>query len=252
MPHLIQPGAGEHSTHRSAARLRDQADNQSDEGLEGRSGKARPEHGQETGQRARYGGAGKHRRITFTRVMKEPSMLSSSPSKIHEPRHRRVPTTATADQRQKLRNTRGLGPRTGPVLRQDRLPRHEPADRRHPRGRARRGRPGPRTRRPPRRARLRRIRPGGRSPTTPPSPTWATSASTGSTPSRTNDSPAPTSTPARASSTPRSARPAPPSNTPSHTSRHGACSAKKAVATEHHWKSTRACSKAGDVIQASE
>ena len=60
---------------------------------------------------------------------------------------------------------------------------------------------------------------------------------------RTNDSPAPTSTPTRASSTPRSARPAPPSNTPSHTSRHGACSAKKAVATEHHWKSTRACSR---------
>jgi hypothetical protein len=27
MPHLIQPGADEHSTHRSAAGLRDQADN---------------------------------------------------------------------------------------------------------------------------------------------------------------------------------------------------------------------------------
>src|SRR4249919_1543842 len=81
------------------------------------------------------------------------------------------------------------------------------------------------------------------SPTIPPSPIWATSASRGSTPSRTSDSPAPTSTPARARSTPRSARPAPPSNTPSRTSRHGACSAKKAVATEHHWKSTRACSK---------
>ena len=65
-------------------------------------------------------------------------------------------------------------------------------------GRARRGRPGPRARRPPRRARLRRIRPGGR-PRRPPhaSPTWATSASRGSTPSRTSDSPAPTSTPAR-------------------------------------------------------
>ena len=55
--------------HRSAAGLRDQTDNQPDESTEGRSGRARPEHGQETGQRARYGGAGKHRRITITRVV---------------------------------------------------------------------------------------------------------------------------------------------------------------------------------------
>jgi hypothetical protein len=31
MPHLIQPGASEHATHRSAAGLRDQTDNQPDE-----------------------------------------------------------------------------------------------------------------------------------------------------------------------------------------------------------------------------
>ena len=48
MPHLIQPAAGEHSTHRSAAGLRDQADNQPDKGVECGGGKARPKHGQET------------------------------------------------------------------------------------------------------------------------------------------------------------------------------------------------------------
>ena len=68
MPHLIQPGTGEHSTHRSAAGLRDQTDNQPDERLECGSGKARPKHGQETGQRARCGGAGRHRQITLTRT----------------------------------------------------------------------------------------------------------------------------------------------------------------------------------------
>src|SRR5215213_742125 len=82
MPHLLQPGAGEHSTHRSAAGLRDQTDNQPDERLEGGSGKARAKLGQETGQRARCGGAGGHRRITLTRTVNERSMLSSSPSKI--------------------------------------------------------------------------------------------------------------------------------------------------------------------------
>jgi hypothetical protein len=85
MPHLIQPGTGEHSTYRSPAGLRDQADNQPDEGLECGSGKARAELGQETGQRARCGGAGTHRRTTLTRTVQEPTMLSSSPSKIHEP-----------------------------------------------------------------------------------------------------------------------------------------------------------------------
>ena len=85
MPHLIQPGAGEHSTHRSAAGLGDQADNQPDEGLECRGGKARAEHGQQTGQRARCGGAGRHRQITLTRTVNERSMLSSSPAKIHKP-----------------------------------------------------------------------------------------------------------------------------------------------------------------------
>ena len=69
MPELIQPGAGEHSADRSAASLSDQTNNQPEEGLEGGSGEARPEHGKETGQRARYGGAGEHRRITLTRVV---------------------------------------------------------------------------------------------------------------------------------------------------------------------------------------
>src|SRR6187399_402588 len=82
MPHLIQPGAGEHSTHRSTAGLRDQTNEQADECRECRCGKAWAEHGQEVGQRARYGGAGKHRRITLTRVVQTPSMLSPSPSKI--------------------------------------------------------------------------------------------------------------------------------------------------------------------------
>src|SRR3954453_9357662 len=82
MPHLFQPGAGEHSTHRSATGLRDQTDNQPDESLKCGSGKARPEHGQQPGQRARCGGAGKHRRITLTRTVNERWMLSSSPFKI--------------------------------------------------------------------------------------------------------------------------------------------------------------------------
>ena len=47
MPYLVQPGAGEHSTYRSAAGLGDQADNQPDEGLECGSGKARPKLGQQ-------------------------------------------------------------------------------------------------------------------------------------------------------------------------------------------------------------
>jgi len=82
IPHLIQPGAGQHSTHRSTAGLGDQTNKQTDEGRECRGGRARPEHGQEVGQRARYGGAGKHLRITLTRVAQTPSMLSPSPSKI--------------------------------------------------------------------------------------------------------------------------------------------------------------------------
>ena len=107
MPHLIQPGAGEHSTHRSTASLRDQADNQPNESMECRGGKARPEHGQQTGQRARCGGAGKHRQITLTRTVNERSMLSSSPAKIHEPLVTGVSPRPT-DQRgaRKLRNTR--------------------------------------------------------------------------------------------------------------------------------------------------
>ena len=110
MPHLIQAATGEHSTHRSAARLSDQADNQPDEGLECRGGKARPEHGQEPGQRARCGGAGRHRRITLTRTVNERSMLSPSRFKIHEPLVTGVSPRRT-DQRgaRKLRNTRVHG-----------------------------------------------------------------------------------------------------------------------------------------------
>src|SRR4051794_35929029 len=105
MPHLIQPGAGEHSTHRSAASLSDQTNNQPDEGLERGSGKTRPEHGKETGQRARCGGAGRHRRITLTRTVNERSMLSSSHPKTHEPRVTGV-SPRTSDSARKLRNTR--------------------------------------------------------------------------------------------------------------------------------------------------
>jgi hypothetical protein len=69
MPELIQPGAGEHPADRSSASLSDQANNQPEESMECWSGEARPEQSKETGQRARYGGAGKHRRITLTRVV---------------------------------------------------------------------------------------------------------------------------------------------------------------------------------------
>src|SRR3954453_3162044 len=107
MPHLLQPGAGEHSTHRTAAGLRDQTNNQSDEGLEGGGGEAWAELGQQTGQRARGDGAGRHRRTTPMRTVKERSMLSSSPSKIHEPRVTGVsPRPTTSDSARKLRNTR--------------------------------------------------------------------------------------------------------------------------------------------------
>ena len=111
MPHLIQPGAGDHSTHRSTAGLRDQPNHQSDEGVECRGGEARTELGKQTGQTSAGRWGRRHRRITLTRTVNERSMLSSSPSKIHEPRrHRRVPTAhgpATAPG--KLRNTRGIG-----------------------------------------------------------------------------------------------------------------------------------------------
>src|SRR3954470_1925537 len=85
MPHLLQPGAGEHPAHRSAAGLPDQANHQSDERLKCGCGEARAELGQETGQRTRGGGAGRHRRITLTMTVNERSMLSSSPPKICEP-----------------------------------------------------------------------------------------------------------------------------------------------------------------------
>src|SRR2546421_8318198 len=77
-----------------------QTDNQSDESTEGRSGKARAEHGKETGQRARCGGAGRHRRITLTRTVNERSMLASSNPKICEPPVTGVSPRPT-DQRQR-------------------------------------------------------------------------------------------------------------------------------------------------------
>src|SRR5215212_6405439 len=74
--------------------------------MECRGGKARAEHGQETGQRARCGGAGRHRRITLTRTVNERSMLSSSRAKICEPLVTGVsPRPTDQRQRQKLRNT---------------------------------------------------------------------------------------------------------------------------------------------------
>src|SRR5829696_5502231 len=82
MPELLQAGPDEHPAHRSAASLTDQANNKADERAKGRSGKAWPEHNKKLGKRARYGGAGKHRRITLTRVVQAPSMLSSSRTKI--------------------------------------------------------------------------------------------------------------------------------------------------------------------------
>jgi hypothetical protein len=110
MPHLIQPGTGEHSAYCSAAGLGDQTDNQPDECRECRGGEARAERGQEPGQRARRGGAGWHRRITLTRTVNERPMLASSRSKIHEPRVTGVsPRPTDQRQRQKLRNTRGPG-----------------------------------------------------------------------------------------------------------------------------------------------
>src|SRR5918995_3934368 len=111
MPHLLQPSAGEHSTHRSAAGLRDQTNNQSDEGLECGGGEARAELGQQTGQRARGGSAGRHRRTTFTRTVNERSMLSSSPSKITDlaiPGASLRPADLAAPA--KLRNARAQGP----------------------------------------------------------------------------------------------------------------------------------------------
>src|SRR3954447_12683233 len=123
MPHLLQPGAGEHSTHRSAAGLRDQTNNQSDEGLEGGGSEAWAELGQQTGQRARGDGAGRHRRTTSMRTVKERSMLSSSPSKIHEPRVTGVsPRPTTSDSARKLRNTRAPVTGTFPTDEKLRLP----------------------------------------------------------------------------------------------------------------------------------
>src|SRR5687768_12269104 len=108
MPHPFQPGAGEHSTHRPAASRSDQANNETGERAKGRRGEARPEHREQIGQRTRYRAVGKHRRITLTRVVQTPSMLSSSPFKIHESRITGV-SPRPAGRRPapaKLRNTR--------------------------------------------------------------------------------------------------------------------------------------------------
>jgi hypothetical protein len=94
MPHLIQPGTGEHSAYCPAAGLGDQTDNQPDERMECRGGEARAELG------------------TLTRTVNERPMLASSRSKIHEPRVIGVsPRPTDQRQRQKLRNTRDLGDR---------------------------------------------------------------------------------------------------------------------------------------------
>ena len=79
-----------------------------DERPKGWCGKAGPKHSKSVGQRARYGDAGKHRRITLTRVVQTPSMLSPSPSKkCHGPgHHRRIATTYGPGSTRKLRNTR--------------------------------------------------------------------------------------------------------------------------------------------------
>jgi len=64
-------------------------------------------------------------------------------------------------------------------------------------------------------------------------PTSAISASTGSTPHLSGGHHTPSCTLPRSNSTSSCRKSARPSNTPSRTSKHGACSAKKAAATEH-------------------
>ena len=120
MPYLIQPRAGEHSTHRSAAGLRDQANHQSDEGVKCGNGEARTELGKQTGQRARCGEAGRHRRITLAGTVKGRSMLPCSHPKIHESLVTGVsPRPTDRRQRQELRNTSSStgGPLRGPSSR---------------------------------------------------------------------------------------------------------------------------------------
>jgi hypothetical protein len=143
MPHPFQAGAGEHPTYRLAAGRSDQTNDETTERPEGRSGEARPEHREQGGQRNRYRAVGKHRRITLTRVVQTPSMLSSSHSKIHEPpvtacRHRRP---ADAPVGQELRNTRA---RPSRATRCSSIP-SAAADRRNPRRprRSRLSRPSP-------------------------------------------------------------------------------------------------------------
>ena len=111
MPHLIQPGAGDHSTHRSTAGLRDQPNHQSDEGVECRGGEARTELGKQTGQTS----AGRWGREASTDHSHEDGerAVDTVLVTLQDPRttsHRRVPTAhgpATAPG--KLRNTRGIG-----------------------------------------------------------------------------------------------------------------------------------------------
>ena len=94
MPHLIQPGAGEHSTHRSAAGLRDQTNNQSDEGLECGCGEARAG----TRPADRPASAGRWGREASTDHSHEDGeravdAVLLTPQDPRTTRHRRVPAT---------------------------------------------------------------------------------------------------------------------------------------------------------------
>jgi len=91
------------------AGLRDQDENQPDERMECRGGKARAELGQESGQRTRCGGAGSHRRITLTRTVNGRSMLSSSYPKISQQHVTGVSRPTDQRQRQETAKARGPG-----------------------------------------------------------------------------------------------------------------------------------------------
>src|SRR4029078_2873430 len=108
MPQLLQTGSDQHSTHRSTASLSDQTNNQPDERREGRSGKARPEHGQETGQRGRYGGAEKHRRTTLTRVVQKRRCFPLHTPRSTNPASPACPTTHGSATSARNCETRGV------------------------------------------------------------------------------------------------------------------------------------------------
>jgi hypothetical protein len=107
MPHLIQPGAGEHSTYRSAAGLGDQADQPDEVWKVGavNTGGTRPAVRPASTVVGR-----RHRQITTSG---ERSMLSSS-RQDPQTAHRRVPAATTRGAR-KRRNTRARRGRAGDV-----------------------------------------------------------------------------------------------------------------------------------------